>query len=54
VGSSTEDLEALAQPVADRLFFAGEATSQQYPSTVHGAFLSGIREAKQIGKRFAG
>lgn len=54
VGSSTGNLEALAEPVAELLFFAGEATSQQYPSTVHGAFLSGIREAQQIGKRFAG
>ncbi|MBW4493525.1 MAG: FAD-dependent oxidoreductase [Oscillatoria princeps RMCB-10] len=54
VGSSIGDLEALAEPVADRLFFAGEATSQNYPSTVHGAFLSGIREAEQIGKGFAG
>lgn len=34
----------LAEPTADRVFFAGEATSSDYPATVHGAYLSG-REA---------
>ena len=33
---------------ANRLFFAGEATSSDYAATVHGAFLSGEREAKKI------
>ena len=33
--------EALAQPVEDRLFFAGEATHRTLYSTVHGAWLSG-------------
>jgi monoamine oxidase len=46
--ASSEDRDALAEPVADRLFFAGEATSRQYPATVHGALLSGRRAAKQI------
>ena len=48
VGASWKTREQLAQPVADRLFFAGEATSVEYPSTVHGAYLSGIREAERI------
>lgn len=38
----------LATSVDDRLFFAGEATSTNYPATVHGAFLSGSREAQKI------
>ncbi|CAN1211612.1 FAD-dependent oxidoreductase [Tumidithrix helvetica PCC 7403] len=47
-GSSLTDREVLAEPVGDRLFFAGEATHKAYPSSVHGAFLSGEREAKRI------
>ncbi len=46
--SSPEDYEALAQPVGDRLFFAGEATSRQYAATLHGALLSGWREADRM------
>lgn len=41
-------MKALAQPVGKNLHFAGEATSLKYPATVHGAWLSGIREAKMI------
>lgn len=48
VGATSATVEALAAPVADRLFFAGEATSVDYPATVHGAFLSGEREARRI------
>ncbi len=47
-GSSFERYAELGEPVGDRLFFAGEATHDEYPSTVHGAFLSGIRAAEQI------
>lgn len=46
--ASPEDYDTLAQPVGDRLFFAGEATSRQYAATVHGALLSGWREADRI------
>ena len=35
-------------PVENRVFFAGEATSQFFPATVHGAFLSGVRAAYEI------
>lgn len=52
VGAKMSDRDILAEPVGDRLFFAGEATSRHYPATVHGAFLSGIREAKRISKLF--
>ncbi|MBS0287512.1 MAG: FAD-dependent oxidoreductase [Proteobacteria bacterium] len=48
VGASGKDYDELAQSVADRLFFAGEATIKEYPGTVHGAYLSGVREAKKI------
>jgi monoamine oxidase len=38
----------LAEPVANTLFFAGEATAyDSNPQTVHGAFESGIRAARQ-------
>lgn len=38
----------LAEPVADRLYFAGEATSSEAPSTAHGALESGRRAAAQV------
>lgn len=41
-------IDTLAQPVANRLYFAGEATSNTDPSTVHGAYLSGIRAAEEV------
>ena len=47
-GASEADYKAMARPVANRLFFAGEATHSDYPSTVHGAILSGYREADRI------
>lgn len=48
VGASGTDYEALAQPVGATLFFAGEATNRAFPSTVHGAYLSGQRAAQEI------
>ena len=47
-GSSFAEHAALGEPVGDKLFFAGEATSEEYPATVHGAYLSGVRAARQI------
>ena len=37
-----------------RLFFCGEHTIRNYPATVHGAFLSGLREAGRIADQFLG
>lgn len=48
-GATADDFVALAEPVEDRLFFAGEATSE-YFATVHGAYLSGVREAGRIAE----
>ncbi len=48
VGSTREDRLALAAPMGNRLFFAGEATEPDKPSTVHGAFMSGRRAAQEI------
>lgn len=41
------------QPVP-RLFFSGEHTIRNYPATVHGALLSGLREAGRIADQFLG
>jgi len=48
VGSSPADLHALAEPVGERLLFAGEATHEEFFATVHGAYMSGVREAERI------
>ncbi len=38
----------LAEPVDDRLFFAGEACSPQDFSTAHGAYLTGVAAAEAV------
>ncbi len=48
VGSSPDDMDTLAEPVGERLLFAGEATDPEFFATVHGAYLSGMREADRI------
>ncbi|HTQ34049.1 MAG TPA: NAD(P)/FAD-dependent oxidoreductase [Stellaceae bacterium] len=42
-----DDRAALAAPVDGRIFFAGEATSPNFFSTVHGAYETGLRAAEQ-------
>ena len=54
VGSTLADNQAFGDPLNNRLFFAGEATHELYPDTVHGAFLSGKREAARIVTAFGG
>lgn len=51
VGCTGNEYDILAKPVGDRLFFSGEATNRDYPATVTGAYLSGIRAAKEINLR---
>lgn len=48
VGTTPEHFLKMAEPVGTTLLFAGEATNRTHPSTVHGAFLSGTREAKRV------
>jgi len=43
-----DDQRILAEPVENKLFFAGEATSVGHIGTVHGAIQSGQRAAKEI------
>ena len=48
VGAMTAST-ALAQPVANTLFFAGEATDTDGDSgTIHGAIATGIRAAEEL------
>ena len=47
-GSTSADFDILANEVNNKVFFAGEHTEREYRGTVHGAYLSGIREADKI------
>ncbi|HJP09938.1 MAG TPA: FAD-dependent oxidoreductase [Arenicellales bacterium] len=49
-GGSLSDYRVLAKPIDSRIFFAGDATTASYPATVHGAYLSGERVAREIIK----
>lgn len=48
VGATPQHREALARPVGDRVFFAGEATDAEQPATVMGAHRSGSRAADEV------
>lgn len=48
VNSTPAMRTALAAPLDGRLFFAGEATEQTRYGTAHGAYLSGLRAAKEM------
>lgn len=48
LGATPEDIEALAAPVGDNLLFAGEATSRIHWGAMHGAYVSGLREAARL------
>jgi len=67
-GSSGNDYDILATPIIPgnpgkgndmiknppRIFFGGEHTIRNYPATVHGALLSGLREAGRIADQYLG
>lgn len=53
VGGGLSDRDALAAPENGRLLFAGEATHADYSATVHGAVLSGWREASRVMRQQA-
>src|SRR4051794_21003183 len=49
VGGDPSDITELSEPIGDgRVRFAGEATSPHYLASCHGAYLSGIREARRL------
>ena len=48
LGSTPTSREDLAEPLGGKIFFAGEATSTNYFGTVHGAYLSGLRAARDV------
>ncbi len=47
-GTTSTDFDTMAKEISNKLFFAGEHTIRDYRGTVHGAYLSGIREADKI------
>ncbi|XP_015791892.1 lysine-specific histone demethylase 1A [Tetranychus urticae] len=51
--TSDSNEQIVKQNVA-RLFFAGEHTSHNYPASIHGALLTGFREAARIADQFLG
>jgi monoamine oxidase len=51
VGSRPRHRKNLKKPLGDRLFFAGEACHLRYPSTTHGALLSGKEAAILVANR---
>jgi monoamine oxidase len=49
VGAEASDRDVLAEPLfGGRVRFAGEATHRDHAATVHGAYLSGLREARAL------
>jgi monoamine oxidase len=48
VGSSVKHRKTLRKPIINRIFFAGEATSIDFPATTQGAYYSGVRAADRI------
>jgi hypothetical protein len=50
--SGTSKRQILAQPISNKVFFAGEATNDNHPSTVHGALETGARVAEEICAAF--
>ncbi|KAJ3092199.1 hypothetical protein HK102_009853 [Quaeritorhiza haematococci] len=53
-GATGNDYDTLAKTMSNKIFWAGEATCRQYPATVHGAMLSGMRTATAIADALLG
>jgi len=49
VGSTPKMRDRLAESLQGRVFWAGEATHRQHFGTAHGALLSGLRAANEMG-----
>ena len=49
-GTGRSVYRELARPVGGRIFFAGEATHQEYNSTVHAAYETGLSTAEEVLK----
>ena len=55
VGCTADDIDALAVSLdSKKVYFAGEATNSEHPSTVHGAFMSGRRAARDLLRYWRG
>lgn len=48
VGATPQTRRQLARGFSDRMILAGEATEAEYFGTAHGAYLSGLRAARQV------
>lgn len=48
LGATGAEYDILAEPIGNKIFFAGEATTRENPASVHGAYKSGLREARRI------
>jgi len=48
VGNTAETYNQISTPINDLIYFAGEHTDKDYPATIHGAYLSGLRAAQAM------
>jgi monoamine oxidase len=48
LGATPDDIDALAEPVGERLLFGGEATTRMHWACMHSAYVSGLREAARL------
>ncbi|XP_062598638.1 lysine-specific histone demethylase 2-like [Saccostrea cucullata] len=48
IGVDGDAYDIMSQDVGSKIYFAGEATNRQFPQSVTGAYISGIREAHKI------
>lgn len=50
VGLNNDEFSSFSDSIGDKVFFAGEHTSQDYRGTVHGAYLSAENVFNKISK----